>query len=255
MERRTFLLGTAALLAASGTAPSTARAAAVSAIPNLLVYGDSNTWGWRPTVEDEPLPRYADDERWAGVLQHALGRRARVTVNGLMARTFGADLARGVRGLSGEDHNGLKRLSLALLENSPVNLLVVMLGTNDMMASVNRSPADVAQDVARLAELSTATIERHPHVTAPGVVLIAPPPLGDASKAGFANAFPPASVAKSRELGNVLGAAAKSAGFAFVDAGSIITTDGADGVHLTLAAHRKLGLEVASAVRRLMRGD
>lgn len=255
MERRTFLLGTAALVAASGIALRPAQGAAATAAPNLLVYGDSNTWGWRPTAAGEPLPRHADGERWAGVLQHALGRRARVTVNGLMARTFGADLARGVQGLGGEDHNGLKRLPLALLENSPVNLLVVMLGTNDMMASVKRSPADVARDVARLAELSAAAIEPHPRVSAPGVVLVAPPPLGDPSSGPFATAFPAASVAASRELGAALGSAAKSAGLAFVDAGRVIATDGVDGVHLSPAAHRTLGLAVASAVRELLHRD
>lgn len=253
MERRTFLLGTAALLATSAATSNAARTTA-AAVPNLLVYGDSNTWGWRPTAEGEPL-RYADDERWAGVLQHALGRRVHVTVNGLLARTFGADLARGVQGLSGEDHNGLKRLPLALLESRPVNLLVVMLGTNDIMATVNRTPADIAQDVARLAELAAARLERHPGVASPGVVLVAPPPLGDTSKTLFADTFPPDSVAKSREFGKVLGTAAQSAGFAFVDAGRVITTDGIDGVHLTLAAHRALGLEIAAAVRRLLRSN
>ena len=45
-----------------------------------------NTWGWKPTKENNPTPRYADTERWPGVMQSALGQEYAVEVNGLIAR-------------------------------------------------------------------------------------------------------------------------------------------------------------------------
>ncbi|MBI3231411.1 MAG: hypothetical protein HYZ45_14970, partial [Burkholderiales bacterium] len=40
-----------------------------SAQIRILVYGDSNTWGWRPESTALTSPRYSDEERWAGVMQ------------------------------------------------------------------------------------------------------------------------------------------------------------------------------------------
>ena len=116
MLRRHFLIS-----AGAGLLPGAAHAAPRPPL-RILAYGDSNTWGWLPIADGEPGARHADGVRWPGVMQHALGHACQVRVNGLWGRTLDSDLARGLNGLSGEDHNGLKRLPLALLAEHPVQI-------------------------------------------------------------------------------------------------------------------------------------
>lgn len=246
MERRQLLL---AALAAGASLPTAAGAGAPC---RLLVYGDSNTWGWRPTVTGEPLARYPDAVRWPGVLQTQLGRACQVEVQGLMARTLDSDEGPGPFGLSGEDLHGLKRLPLALLSARPVHLLVVMLGTNDMMTRLHRSPAEVAGGIPSLRDIARQGLVSHPRVRAPGVLLVAPPPLGDTGHALFSDTFDADAQARSRDLPARLHDAAQAAGIPFLAASQAIHTDGVDGVHLSAQAHHRLGVAVARAVQPLL---
>jgi lysophospholipase L1-like esterase len=169
-----------------------------------------------------------------------------------MARTFNSDLQNGIAGLSGEDHNGIKRLPLALLAESPVHLLVVMLGTNDMMAALHRALGDIAAGVKQYADVAAQGTEAHAKVRGGRLLLVAPPPLGAVERGSFSDTFDAESVLKSEHLGKAFAGAAGAEGVAFLDAASLITTDGVDGVHLSAGAHRKLGLGIARAVRPLI---
>lgn len=244
------------LLVAASAGLLISRAQARTGPPlRILAYGDSNTWGWLPIVDGEPGAHHPDAVRWPGVMQRALGPAWRVRVNGLWGRTLDSDLPRGINGLTGDDHNGLKRLPLALLTETPVHLLVVMLGTNDLMAPLQKPVADVAQGVAALAARAAEGLVPHPALgDGPRLLLVAPPPLGETRGAMFADTFDAGSRARSRELPAALQAAAVAAGVPFFDAGSVITTDGVDGVHLGAAAHQVLGRALAAEVRRRWRG-
>jgi lysophospholipase L1-like esterase len=243
MLRRTFLLASAI-----GTS-----AVAMPASPlRVLAYGDSNTWGLQPSHDGQDLPRYADSVRWSGVLQRALAGECQVMANGVLARTFNSDLQKGIAGLSGEDHNGIKRLPLALLAESPVHLVVVMLGTNDMMAKLDRSLGDIAAGVQQYADAVAQATDEHAKVRGPRLLLVAPPPLGAVERGVFSDTFNAESVRKSEQLGKTLAGAARTASIAFLDAGTLITIDGNDGVHLSASAHRTLGLGIAKAVRPLI---
>ena len=153
-------------------------------------------------------------------------------------------------GLTGEDLHGLKRLPLALLSARPVHLLVVMLGTNDMMTRLHRSPAEVADRIPTLRDIARQGLVPHPRVRAPGVLLVAPPPLGDTGHALFSDTFDADAQARSRALPAQLHDAAVAAGIPFLAAGQVIHTDGVDGVHLSAQAHHRLGGAVARAVQQ-----
>jgi len=172
--------------------------------------------------------------------------------NGVLARTFNSDLRKGIAGLSGEDHNGIKRFPLALLAESPIHLVVVMLGGNDMMAKLDRSLVDIAAGVKQYADIVAQATDEHAKVRGPRMLLVAPPPLGAVERGSFSDTFNAESVRKSEQLGKALAGAAREASVAFLDAGNLITTDGVDGVHLSVSAHRKLGLGIAKAVRPLI---
>lgn len=248
MHRRTFLLTSLAPLAAAA-----AGAPAFGAGPRpvrVLAFGDSNTWGLIPTSADEDLRRYSDAERWSGVLQCALGSEFQVCTNGLMVRTFNTDLAKGIGDLSGRDHNGLRRLPLALLVEKPIHLVVVMLGTNDLMARLNRTPEEIAAGAERYAAIVARSTEEHAAIRGPRLLLIAPPLLGDPSHGAFAEDFNHGSVQKSKQLAAALRAGARAAGAAFANAADWIHTDGKDGVHLSAVVHRRLGMAIAAIIRK-----
>ena len=243
MRRRTFLLASAI---------STSAVALSTPLLRVLAYGDSNTWGLQPVHDEQDLPRYADSIRWSGVLQRTLASQCQVVTNGVLARTFNSDLTKGIAGLSGEDHNGLKRLPLALLAESPIHLVIVMLGGNDMMAKLDRSLGDIAAGVKLYADIVARGTDEHVKVRGPRLLLVAPPPLGAVERGSFSDTFNAESVRKSEQLGKAFAGAASEASVAFLDARSLITTDGVDGVHLSASAHRKLGLGIAEAVRPLI---
>ena len=250
MHRRQFLA--TSLASAAALTPALPAIAAASDPLHILAYGDSNPWGLDPAAAGPDLQRYSEAQRWSGVLQAALGAGVRVATHGLMARTLATDLPEGLAGLSGEDHNGLRRLPLALLAERPVHLVVIMLGTNDLMAALQRRPDDVAATVADVATAVTRGTVAHPRVRGPRLLLVAPPPLGDPRHGPFADDFDATSVQKSLALAAALQTAAQAAGVAYADAANWTHTDGRDGVHLSPAAHRRLGRGIAGAVQRLL---
>ena len=91
----------------------------------ILCYGDSNTWGHHP-MPDGTVTRYEDDVRWTGVLQECLKGEFRVIEEGLCGRTvmFDDPVA--------PDRNGRTFLNCCLQSHQPLDLVVLMLGTNDI---------------------------------------------------------------------------------------------------------------------------
>jgi lysophospholipase L1-like esterase len=219
----------------------------------VLVFGDSNSWGSSARVEGQPVTRLSDDVRWAGVLQTALGREVAVVVDGLVGRTTDLDLPAGFGAVpSGSDFNGAKALPAALAREMPLDLVIIMLGTNDLLPVFGRSADEIAAAAVRVAEL----VARSPggaatSYPAPKVLLVAPPVIGVVSRAPMRELFGDAQP-KARLLGPALVEAARRSGVPIVDASAVTTVDGADGVHLTAANHRLLGLSVAEAARRLL---
>lgn len=250
----------ARLLALAIAVAALGQASALAAVPEpapvrLLAYGDSNTWGWKPVPDGRPVPRYADDQRSPGVMQKALGRQFAVEVNGLIARTLDVDIERGVGQLQGQDHNGGRRLALSLAEAAPVDLLVLMLGTNDLADAFDRTPEQIAAGLAKIVDTA-----RGAGASALGrgqglhqrVLVVVPPPLGDTSRTPFKGTFGPQAIEKSHRLAAAYREAGAELGVPVFDAGAVVAhADGVDGLHLSAQAHRRLGEALAAEVRRL----
>ena len=106
---------------------------------NVLCFGDSNTWGFMPESISLPCPeRHPHDVRWTGVLARELGGGYRVIEEGQNGRTTVHDdpfaLAR----------NGKTVLPAILESHKPLDLVVLMLGTNDLKAVYGVSPGEIA---------------------------------------------------------------------------------------------------------------
>ncbi len=203
----------------------------------ILCFGDSNTWGYDPTT----AARFPPEIRWTGILRGELGKGHVVIEEGLCGRTtvFEDPMNPGRRG-----DDMLPRLCES---HAPLDVLVIMLGTNDLKHRLGASAWDIAKGMERLVLLA-ASSACGPGGRPPGVLLVAPPPLGKLSD--FAESFEGGGE-KSRRLAGCVESFSKSLGCGFLDAGSIVASSDIDGVHLEPPAHRSLGLAIAEKLRLL----
>jgi lysophospholipase L1-like esterase len=225
---------------------------AVAADKRVMVFGDSNCWGWSPVQTIVPVARYASDVRWTGVMAGALGRGYQVVEECLSART--AAVTDSSLGLAGAGLNGLEYLPAALASHAPLDVVVIVLGTNDVKPAFGKSPLDISVDILRLAlEVQKSTGIATTYKPAK-VIVVSPPPLGKiANVEWLQKMFPEDSVRKSKELGAVLGPMARAAKLPFFDAaGAVAEMSGVDGVHMTADSHKSLGRALAAEVKKLL---
>ena len=230
--------------------------AAVADDVRILAYGDSNTWGWVPLSEGYPAQRLPDAKRWAGVLEHTLetqlGKGVTVVVDGLVGRTTDLPSAEPNGLVAGEDFSGANGLPEAIARHQPLDLVVIMLGTNDLQTGHARTPGDVANAAFDLGNIVTASSNTvFSSYGAPQVLIVAPPAYGDTSATPLGGLFE-AGELPSRELDTAFAAEAKERGTSFFDAGSVTTTDGVDGVHLSSENHLTLGQALTVPVTALL---
>lgn len=208
----------------------------------LLCYGDSNTHGTMPMASLMDMRRFDPDRRWPGVLQAELGAGWRVLEEGLPGRTTVHPDP-----ISGVHKNGLAVLPAVLESHRPLDLVVLMLGTNDLKHRFGVPPVEIAVSIEHLV-LATLRSGTGPGAAAPEVLLVAPPPVLETGC--LADVFE-GGAAKSARLAGFCAEVAKRHGTGFLDAGQHITSSPLDGVHYDAEAHAALGRAVAGSVRAL----
>jgi lysophospholipase L1-like esterase len=218
----------------------------------IVAYGDSITYGWVPNP-NPPSTRYDFDDRWPGALQKALGSNYQVIEEGLDGRTTDAPDPGAT--ISGAQLDGSAYLQSCLASHLPVDLVVIMLGTNDLKPVFNRTPLRIAIGAAHLIDLvNTLNGGVGTSYKNPKVLLICPPPLNPSIEGGpiFGPMFK-GGLEKSKQLPDLYEAVAKMGGAGFLNAGSVISTDGIDGLHLTAESERKLGTAIAEKVKEMLK--
>jgi lysophospholipase L1-like esterase len=211
------------------------------AATTVLCFGDSNTYGDRP--DDVEPSRWPPDVRWTGRLQALLGESHYVIEEGLGGRTTDLDYD------DRPGRNGRAYFVPCLLSHTPIDTVVIMLGTNDLKTEFARTPAQIANalegfvdDVAQFAQRRDGGVPR--------VVIMSPIHI-DESRPLFGELclpeYGPGSAARSRQLAGELRRVADARGALFVDAASVAEA-GDDGVHLTLESHPRLAELVAATL-------
>ena len=205
----------------------------------IVCFGDSNTWGCEPRTDlSLPPARHPRGDRWPDVLAAHLGAGISVVAEGLNGRTTCFDDP-----IEGDDRNGRRSLLPCLETHHPVDLLIIMLGVNDLKVRFAATAPTIAAGAASLAATAAAS-SFGSGGRPPEVLLIAPPP----TRVGEVD----------RYLGHFAGADERSAGFAesfraaaglagvhFLDAGAHIRSSKRDGIHLEAEAHHRLGAAIA----------
>jgi lysophospholipase L1-like esterase len=209
-------------------------------MPTIVCYGDSNTHGFDAST----MGRLPGNVRWPGVLATELGVLAEVIEEGLNGRTTIWDDPY----LDGR--NGRTYLLPCLRSHAPVDILVLMLGTNDLKSIFGRSAAEIAAGAAALVGMAL-TSGTGPDGGAPRVLLVAPPRPGKVTDRSELWGFGEAR-AKAERLPALYRTVAGMNGVAFLDGSAIADVDPADGVHLTVEGHAVLGRAIAEAVRGLL---
>lgn len=207
-------------------------------MPTLLTFGDSNTHGTPPMTDRVTHARHDAQIRWPQVAARALGWD--LVEEGLPGRTaqFDDPVMDGLM-------NGMPALRQALQSHGPIDVLTIMLGTNDIKTRFGATPEMVMGGMAALLDLATG-IEMQARQGGFRILLISPPPVLEAGV--LAGDFWGAAV-KSRALAPLYAGLAAARGVAFLDAGQVCGVSPVDGVHLDADAHRALGAAVAAAIR------
>jgi lysophospholipase L1-like esterase len=205
----------------------------------VLCYGDSITWGKNPADEK----RMSADERWTGVLGNGLGNDYSVIEEGLYGRTTVWDDP-----VSGAYKNGLNYLIPCLDSHRPIDLCILMLGTNDLKKRFSLSATEIARGITVLVEVIKKS-GTGPEGSAPKILLLSPPKITKSSK--FSDEFRN-SYNKSQKLPNYYAKIANDYSLEFLDTSKIIVASELDGVHPDVGEHLKLGNAVLKKVKEIM---
>ena len=198
----------------------------------ILCFGDSNTWGMKPDGG-----RYTQEERWSGLLGNYLNKKMPssfdVTEAGQPNRTLVKNAP-----FSG-DKSGVSYLK-PLLELHQPDVLIVLLGTNDLKAKFNLSAGEIASAASELIRQTQALM---PSIK---VILLAPPMIKEVAPylsiyAGGAN--------KSQAFALEYEDQAKHLGCYFFDGNEVIKSSELDGIHWDKSEHEKLAYGLANKLK------
>ena len=210
----------------------------------ILAFGDSLTWGSDPVTAE----RHPHSGRWPSVLGGELGESYEVIAEGLRGRTTAWD-----DHLGEGDRNGARILPTLLATHAPVDLVIIMLGTNDMKPQMSGLAIGAMQGMRRLAEIVLSSRQSIPEPPNTQVLLVSPPPLVPTANEDFTAMFT-SGIAESKNLARLYRRQAEELGCAFFDAGTVAATSPADGVHLDADNTAAIGRALAPVVRSILPG-
>lgn len=207
---------------------------------SILCYGDSNTYGLMPDSPD----RYPRDVRWTGILQKKLGEDYYVIEEGLSGRTTLWDDPI-------EEHkNGKKYLLPCLDSHKPVDLVILMLGTNDLKTRFSLTPFDIGASVENLVKMllkSDAGIDYQP----PKVLLVTPVPIHSVGRDDLDHMFFDVEE-RSQALAHYYEEVANRYQIEYLNPGNAVETNELDGIHYSAKGHAAMAELMEKKVREIL---
>ncbi len=207
----------------------------------ILCFGDSLTWGFMAGT----WTRHAFEDRWPNVLAAGLQAKARVIEEGMNGRTTAYDDPTDAAEL-----NGAKALPIMLKSHEPLDLVIIMLGTNDLKFAQRCRAFDAALGMGRLIEI----VQHYPfndNYAPPQLLIMSPPALVATSDAWFDELWGHA-ISESKKFPDHYRRIAEECGVHFFDAGAVAKADPSDGGHLDAANTRAIGQALAPVVKKIL---
>ena len=207
---------------------------------HIVCYGDSNTHGY----DGDTGLRFDGNTRWTCLLQKYLGDDYRIIEEGLSGRTtvFEDPLHEGL--------NGLELITPVLMSHEPVDLLIIMLGTNDTKVRFNCSAEAIGIGLQRLIKKAKDT---ECWANTPNILAICPKnidhdyltnqcalPMGltcDVTSEGLSASFKQA---------------AELTGIHYLDANTLGLKNTSDFMHLDAKSHQKLAEHLSKLIPELL---
>ena len=207
---------------------------------NILCFGDSNTWGYDPATQT----RFDNKTRWTGVLQKEIGDKFNIIEQGLNGRTTKIDETLEHNfGYARKFRSSTDILPIIYESHSPLDLLVIMLGTNDLKTNFNRSPKVIADDMKDICKLVLNNVYYSGHP----IVLISPTHINESSN-NLMDSFI-GTKDYSMSLAPLYKKIAETLGLFYLDASKVILTNQIDGLHWDKYQHNQFGLYLSKFIK------
>ena len=208
----------------------------------ILCFGDSLTFGEDPATG----LRHAYEDRWPSALEAGLGGNARIIPEGLGGRTTAYE-----DGSSSIERNGARILPVFLASHAPLDLVVIMLGSNDLRAALHGRPAAAGQGIRRLIRIVRGHHAEDPRYPLPKVLVMSPPHVVESDEPMIGENFAGA-IESSKQLARHYRHWADLEGAHFFDAAEAAVASPIDGVHLDAANTRAIGEALVPVVTSIL---
>lgn len=208
---------------------------------HILCYGDSNTFGTDPVHGG----RHPDDVRWTGVLQALLGTGYRIIEEGCGGRTtvFEDEISYG--------RNGLKTLVPCIASHNPLDLIIVMLGTNDLKQRFQVTAWDLGRAMERIVD-EIRHFPFEPVYPRPEILIVSPVLIKSGISHSIYGCFTENAASLSKSFVAEYAAVSKAKNCWFFDAAGVAEASDEDRLHMTAENHRKLAEALEKEVRKIL---
>lgn len=205
---------------------------------NIMCYGDSNTYGESP----EGNGRYPRHERWTGILQDRLGGDYHIIEEGLNGRTsVWEDPVEG-------DKCGLRQLPSILASHTPLDLLIIMLGTNDLKHRFSATATDISLAMERMVK-TAQSVDNYTSEKPFRILLVCPAEVRPTTFLG--EVFGDRS-GTTKELPALYEAVAQRCGVHFLNIAQYAQPSELDGLHFDRENHKKVAAAMETKIREIL---
>ena len=206
----------------------------------ILCFGDSYTRGYIPWTDHE---RFSETIRFPKKLQELLGLKSEIIEEWLNSRTLTSEDKRPGK----EGRNGSSYLIPCIDTHDPLDLIVLMLWTNELKHSFENEPEYIGMLLEKLFVKVILGRKSQFKEKYPQVLIISLPIINDKTEYAWERYIGAAS--KSQQLTNIYAKIAEKNNCYFVDASSLMV--GIDGVHFTKESHIKLAEMICKKIESI----